>query len=252
MRKFTKTRMADAHCHLYGLDLGVIKSAKMVGVEVMITNGINTKSNIDTLNMIDRRNVYGMVGIHPEFALKINDEEIEFNKSLIESNLSKITGIGEIGLDYTLIKNEKEKERQKEIFIKMLDIAVRFKKPVSIHSREALPDVFSILKDYNDLGVHIHFFEGSKEEAKYAEKKGYYISVPYIKSTKRVAAIKVISIKNILAETDSPTASATPSDVSHSIEFIANSKGLEFEYVAETTFKNTQKFFNIDFKSFMR
>lgn len=252
LRNFTKTRMADSHCHLYELNQNEIRSAVVTGVEVMITNGVNTKSNIETLNMIDEKNVYGMIGIHPEFALKIKDEEIDFNEGLIKSNSFRISGIGEIGLDYTFAKKEEEKEKQKEVFIKMLDIAASLKKPVSIHSRKALSDIFSVLESYNDLQVHLHFFEGNGDEAKYAERKGYYISIPYLKSEKRITAIKAIDIRNIMAETDSPTASSTPSDVRYSIKLISDSKGLDLDFVAETTFNNTRKFFNIDFKRFMR
>lgn len=252
LRNFTKTHMADSHCHLFELKHEDIKSALVTGVEVMVTNGVNTKSNIETLNMIDGKNVFGMIGVHPEFALKMDDEEIDFNESMIKNNSFKISGVGEIGLDYTLAKNEKDRRKQKRVFIRMLDIAASLKKPVSIHSRESLSEIFSILKSYDDLQIHLHFFEGNKDETEYAERKGYYISVPYLKSVKRMIAIKTINIRNIMAETDSPTASAKPSDVYYSIKLIADSKGLDFDFVAETTFNNTRTFFNIDFKRFMR
>lgn len=251
MMKAVKTRVADAHCHLYDINRDSIKSAVLSGVEFMITNGVNTKTNMDTLGLIDRKNIYGMLGVHPEFA-GMDDDEVAFNERLIGQNLSRITGIGEIGLDYILASDPKSRERQGHVFRRMLDKATEIKRPVSVHSRGAIDEVFSILDDYPELNVHLHFFEGDVEHARYAERKGYYISAPHLKSAKRSSALKAVGIGSIMAETDCPTAGAVPSDIYQSVRFIADSKGLDYDLVAEATLNNTRRFFNVDLIEFMR
>lgn len=251
MKMATRTAVADAHCHLYDIDKDTIKSALLLGVRFMMTNGVNTKTNMDTLSMIDGHSIYGMVGVHPEFS-GMDDKEVSFNESLIDNNQSSISGIGEIGLDYSIAKDQKSRERQKHVFGRMLDVAARLKKPVSVHSRNAMDDVFSIMESYPELKVHIHFFEGDAERAKDAERRGYYISVPHLRSTARAQALKAISINNIMAETDCPTANATPSNIYQSVQFIADSKKMGYEEVAEITLNNTRRFFNVDLVKFMR
>jgi TatD DNase family protein len=247
-----KTRMADSHCHLYAIDAADIRSAVASGVEIMVTNGVDTKSNMETLSMIDNRNVYGTIGVHPEFASKLDEDEIEFNKRMIMDNSKTIVGVGEVGLDYSVASDDRGRNSQKRVFIEMLDCAVKINKPVSVHSRMALKDVFSVLDSYHDLKVHIHFFEGNAEQAREAERRGYMISVPYLSSAARVEAVKAIGVDMIMAETDSPTAGAKPSEIYRTIEFIAKIKGIGTDISAETTFNNTKRLFNIGVEKFMR
>jgi TatD DNase family protein len=242
------TEMADAHCHLDLIkDDKVIKDAIANGVRTMITNGVDTKSNMRSLEMADGKNIFAMLGIDPQNA-SITDEELDFNIKNIKQNSTRITGIGEIGLDYGRVKETVHVASQKKVFEQMLDLAKHLHMPVSIHSRDALEDILQILHDKSMDRVHIHFFEGNVQQAKEVEKRGYMISVPPIESSKRSKVIKEIAIDNIMAESDAPGVGLSPRDVYRSIGMISLIKKIEFNKAADLLTANTKRFFKIKAK----
>lgn len=247
------TEMADAHCHLDLIDdPQIIKAAIAYGVKTIITDGVDTKSNARSLELADGKNIFPMLGIDPQHS-NIKDDEIEFNIGMIKQNQGKITGIGEIGLDYGKVAEFAPIERQKLVFGRFLDLAKELKLPVSIHSREALSDVLQILDEKEMEMVHIHFFEGSVQQAKEVEKKGYMISVPPLHSVKRGKVIKEIAIDNIMAESDSPGVSGSPREIERSIQMVAEAKRIDFKRAADLLTQNTKRFFRINTKgTFMR
>jgi TatD DNase family protein len=240
------TEMADAHCHLDLIkDANLIKEAIAEGVITIMTNGVDTKSNMKSMELADNRHIFALLGIDPEHS-NVTDEELEFNIKLIKQNAKKISGIGEIGLDYGRVKDVISVERQKKVFESFLDLAKQLRMPVSIHSRNALNDVLEILSE-KDMGmVHIHFFEGNVQEAKEIEKRGYMISVPPIQSNKRSKVIKEIAIDNIMVESDAPAVGVSPRDVSTSIGIVAEAKKLDFKKAANLLAENTKRFFKIN------
>ncbi|EET89592.1 MAG: TatD-related deoxyribonuclease [Candidatus Micrarchaeum acidiphilum ARMAN-2] len=240
----TVTVMADAHCHLDAIDILKINEAVEDGVLYMFTDGVDTKSNLKSIDLASKH-VFPLVGVHPEYAAAMSDKELNYNLDIARSNKSVIVGIGEIGLDYTRAAGFEGMDRQKQVFELFLDLAEKLKMPVSVHSRNAIDDVFIILKERTDLKVHIHFFEGGVEHAKIAERRGYMISVPPLKSAKRDKVINSISIDYLMAETDSPTAGMFPKDVRSAVENIARLKQVSFETAAEKLTQNTIEFFNV-------
>ncbi|MGC8651740.1 MAG: TatD family hydrolase [Candidatus Micrarchaeia archaeon] len=249
-RVTTVPSMADAHCHLDLLDADGISNAIKGGVQLMVTDGVDTKSNLASLKLADRINIFAALGVDPEHAA-ISDEELEFNITLVRSNKAAIVAIGEIGLDRKLATSEAGMKRQRQVFGKFLDLAVSLNMPVSVHARNAIDEVLQLLADKGVQKAHLHFFEGDVEQAKRAERLGYMISIPPFRSSRRDRVIKDIAIDNILAESDAPAAGTTPLDVKKSIGIVAAAKGISFEKAAEVLFYNTRRFFGID-AGFMR
>lgn len=247
------TEMADAHCHLDLIsDRAVVKEAISYGVRTIMTNGVDTKSNMRCLELADNMNIFALLGIDPEHA-NLTDQELEFNIGIVRQNISKIAGIGEIGLDYGKVKEGVPVERQKVVFGRFLDLAKELQLPVSIHSREALNDVLHILEQKDMKMVHVHFFEGNVQQAKELEKRGWMVSIPPVNSAKRSKIIKEMAIDNIMAESDSPVVGVSPKDVEKSIEAVAEAKRIEFRRAAELLSNNTKRFFRIGAKRvFMR
>ena len=244
------TELADAHCHLDLIqDPSVISDAITAGVRTMVTNGVDTKSNVRAVELSDGRHIFAALGIDPEHAINISGEELEFNIGMIKSNAKRIVAIGEIGLDYKKAADLKAMERQRAIFEGFLDLAESLNLPVCIHSRNALDDVLSITGERKSSKVQIHFFEGNVQQAKEIERRGYMISVPPLDSGKRTKAIKEIAIDNIMAESDAPVAGSTPLAVRKSVEMIAAAKGMSFESAAEAVTLNTKRFFNLHAKA---
>ena len=119
------TSFIDTHCHLDKLDSTpeeAVKQARQEGVEIMVTISVDEESFDFVSNaIIQFKNVYGTVGIHPHDAS-------EFNPSMEQSILKmarehdKIIAIGETGLDYHYMNSSAE--NQQFAFRKQLQIAV--------------------------------------------------------------------------------------------------------------------------------
>jgi len=146
--------------------------------------------------------IFPFIGIHPE---KANDS-IEPLLTLIEENKEHISGIGEIGLDDTYADSDEELPRQEEIFRTQLSLAEKLKKPVSIHSRKTLDDVFDILSSYKISNILLHWFDGNKKQLKKATDLGIYVSYGplLVYANDKQALLANTQIDKILVETDGP------------------------------------------------
>ena len=149
------------------------------------------------------------VGIHPSDVKKLNDDI--WNKFIEESSNPYVNAIGEIGLDYYWDKDNKDD--QKDIFIKQIEIANKLNKPILVHSRDAMQDTFDIMKKYPAKGV-MHCYSGSREMAKEFMKLGYYLSlggpVTYKNANEPKEVAKIIDDDKILIETDCPYLTPVP------------------------------------------
>jgi TatD DNase family protein len=248
----TKTEMADAHCHLNMIDEQEIRRSIDYGVLTIITNGIDTASNMRNMELADGKHIYVAAGIDPETAMKIGDDELKFNIDMIKSNKSRIKAIGEIGLDFMKATEREHQQKQKMVFEDFLDLSKELSLPVSIHSRNAMDDVLKITKKKGVEKVHLHFFEGDVNQAKEAEKRGYMISIPPLESSKRKKVIKEVSMQTLMVESDSPVVGKAPIDVEKALAMIADLKGVSFDVAAATITANTKKFFNIGFQGIRR
>jgi len=202
--------LIDTHCHLSHEDYDNLEEVIKNMNGIMIASGCGNKTNREVLELVEKYdNVYGTLGIHPEEVNNITSDSFK----LIEENINnpKIVAIGEIGLDYYWVKDNKE--AQISLLKKQLDLATKYNKPVVIHSRDAIQDVYDILKEYNLKGT-IHCFSSSLEMAKEFIKLGYKIgvggTVTFKNSKKLQEIVKEIDLKDILIETDSPYLTPEP------------------------------------------
>ena len=247
----------DSHCHLskeYYESLDeIINKAKENKVNTLIISGCDKNGIIEGLDIINKyENIYMTIGFHPSEANITTDEDLLWLEKLIEEN-NKIIAVGEIGLDYYWVKDNKE--LQKDLFKKQLDIAARLNLPVIIHSREATKETYDMLKEYDLKGI-IHCYSGSLEMAKEYIKIGYKIGIGGVvtfKNTNLVDVVKEIDIKDITLETDSPYLAPTPyRGKQNSPEYIpliaekiAEIKEITKEEVGKITTNNIKELFNI-------
>jgi len=125
---------------------------------------------------------------------------------LLEQNHNKIVGIGEIGLDRTYINSDTEWEKQVDIFKKQLELAEKFDKPISVHSRKTLEEIFEILSSYSIKRVLLHWFDGRKSQLQKAMDLDYYVSFGplLLYANDKQTLISKAKIDKILVETDGP------------------------------------------------
>ena len=199
--------LTDAHIHLsdpeYSGDMEYIITAmdkmKMRACCVSMDNS----SSSSTLELGKRSPlVLPFIGIHPEKA----DDDLDAMISLVTKNSGKISGIGEIGLDKTYVSDEAGFSRQVLVFQKMLSLAEKFNKPVSIHSRKTLDEIFSILPSYSLKGVLLHWFSGSKKQLQKAMELGCFVSYgpAMLYAGDKQVLLSETSMDKILLETDGP------------------------------------------------
>ena len=194
-----------------------------------------------------------------------------FNHDLYEklAQFKKVVAIGEIGLDYYHLDITTDlpvaKNKQKEILLKQLKLAIQLGLPVIIHCRQAHDDLLVILKDFRKKNLEklskdkswgvMHCFSGDEDLAWQYFSLGIAISFTGLItfSAKWDELIRKAPIEKILIETDSPYMTPEPHRgkrnepvlVRFVAERIAQIKNLTFERVAEITTANARKMFNI-------
>lgn len=245
--------LIDTHCHLSYEDYDNLDETIKNMDGIMIASGCNDKTNKEVLELVEKYdNVYGTLGIHPEEIDNITEGSYKF----IEDNINnpKIVGIGEVGLDYYWVTDNKE--RQKDVFENQLKLAEKYNKPVVVHSRDSIQDTYDILKKYKLNGT-IHCFNSSLEMAREFIKLGYKIGVGGVvtfKNSKKLQEIvKELDIKDILIETDSPYLTPEPyrgkrnqpSNVYYVALKIAELKNISVNSVIEQTWKNAKSQFDL-------
>ncbi|MBR9699123.1 TatD family hydrolase [Candidatus Woesearchaeota archaeon] len=248
--------LIDIHCHLDFPELyeqieEVIKKAQKAQVEIILTNGIDPKTNRIALELAEKYgSVESALGFYPpDYSRKaFNEEEFSDELAFISKNKDKIAAIGEIGMDY---KNVKDKELQKMIFTKLVKLAKNIDKPMLIHSRKAEEDVIDILEKEGAKKVIMHCFSGKKKLIERASDLGYYFSIPtaVVKSEQFQETIKIVPINQLFAETDAPFLSPfkdkrnEPAFIVESYKKIAEIKNMTLEEVRNNIFMNWQGLF---------
>jgi len=248
--------MIDTHCHIFKEYYeDILEVINNMGNNIIIVSGTNDSDNLEVIELCSKfPNVYGTLGIHPTEISKITDKSFD----IIESNISnpKIVGIGEIGLDYYWEDNNKE--LQKEIFIKQINLARKYNKPIVVHTRDSINDTYEILKEYaKDIKVDIHCFSSSLEMANKFIKLGCKLGIggvlTFKNNVKLKEVIKQIDLENIMLETDSPFLTPEPLrgkknepyNVYYIAKCIAEIKGINIKQVLEATSKTAISQFDL-------
>lgn len=247
----------DTHMHI-GDDFGVqpdlyVKNASYAQVEVLIASFCEKDDIMLSTKFVEKyKNLYACIGYHPEVSNKIVEKDYEILEEMVKNN-PKIVAIGEIGLDYHWDKDNKDK--QKEVFCKQLELAEKLKVPVVIHSRDSINETYEILKKYKVSGV-IHCFSGSLEMAKKFISLGFLLGIGGVvtfKNSKLFEVIEKLELTNIVLETDSPYLTPEPnrgktnesSNIFYIAQKIAEIKNIPLENVAKITTENAIRTFDL-------
>lgn len=195
----------DAHIHLsdseYDSDFNyIINSMKKMKIKACcVSEDLQTSKK--TLEISKKSElILPFIGIHPGNT----EEKIESILELIEKNKQTIAGIGEIGLDTTYENSNFSK--QEKLFKSQLEIAEKIGKPISIHSRKALDEIFEIIPSYSIKGMLLHWFDGNKKQLKKAMEMEFFVSYGplLIYANDKQSLLTLTDQDRILVETDGP------------------------------------------------
>ena len=197
----------DSHIHLSDPEYHsyipyIINAMKLLKLKACCVS-MDYDTSVNTLNLSKKsQNILPFIGVHPEMAQKNTSLVFE----MIEKKNKEISGIGEIGLDKTYISSNDEWNVQKKVFSNQLSLAEKFNKPVSIHSRKTLDEIFEIISSFNMKSVLLHWFDGNKNQLKHAMDLGFYVSYGpvLIYANDKQALLHKTDKDKILLETDGP------------------------------------------------
>lgn len=255
--------MIDVHCHLEQKDYDndrddVIEKCKKE-LKAVITSCAHPKDFDLTMEIVEKHKnfVFASCGIHPEYIKEISEKEKDDFLDLIVKNIGRIVAIGETGLDFWYIKEKDWQEKQKELFIQLIEIARDFKKPLIIHSRGVFDDTVKILEQEDAKEVVLHMW-GDHHLLKRVLENGWYISINAIvlRSKKHRKIIRDCPLDKIMLETDSPwlapqrllegiEARNDPTSIKVVAEKMADIKKISFEEIWNKCGENTIKFFKL-------
>ena len=254
----------DTHCHVYDEKyvegaIEVIKKSIQEGVGLFMIPGdniINSKKAIELASLFPE--VYCAIGVHPSDVESLDIEEVISQLKELYKTSNKIKAIGEIGLDKYSVKDEEIITKQKEFFIRQIELANELKLPIIIHDREAHEDTLKILKEHPPLyGGVMHCFSGSVEYLKEILSLGLYIGldgpVTYKNAIIPKEVAKVVPLDRLLVETDSPYLTPVPYRgkinyphyVKNVIEEICRIRSINSREIENVTCENGKKLFGI-------
>jgi len=245
--------MFDAHCHLEHKDFdadrdAAVQRAKDAGVKAAVNAGNNPSDNRKLLALREEfgRSFFKCVlSLSPHYAPSAQEGVLEEELRFIESNKGKIAGIGETGLDFFHFHDELERSLQKKAFEGFLQLAESLDLPVVIHSRNAEKECFEILAGYRcRVVLHCFLKPAFLQEAL---SKGYFVSLPTLKSKAREKIAKKAPLSSLLCETDSPYlwqgGRNEPANVAESYAAVAGAVKMPLEKVAEEIDANVESLF---------
>jgi len=135
-----KHNIVDTHTHIcdssFDADRSeVLDRAADVGVGAIIAVGENIADARRNIELADKHPlIRPAAGLYPTI---LDLDQAEQMHSFIRSERSKLVAIGEVGLDFWIVKEESQKEIQKEILIGFISLSQELDLPLNIHSRSA-------------------------------------------------------------------------------------------------------------------
>ncbi len=253
--------LTDTHTHLYAEKFEGDRTQMMhrtldARVRKLFLPNIDVQSIQPMLDLVWEfpENCFPMMGLHPCSV----DEHVEAHLFQIQKwfKKRKFYAVGEIGLDYYW--SVEFKEQQISAFKKQCQWAIQYDLPIVIHSRNATPDILSILKEISHPKLRgiFHCFSGTAQEAREIVDLGFYLGIGGVLTYKNSGldkAIEEIGLEHLVLETDAPYLAPVPhrgkrnesSYLVHIAETLAVLKKVSVEQVAHITTENATTIFGV-------
>ncbi|XP_054964326.1 putative deoxyribonuclease TATDN3 isoform X6 [Pan paniscus] len=236
--------LVDCHCHLSAPDFDrdlddVLEKAKKANVVALVAVAEHSGEFEKIMQLSERYNgfVLPCLGVHPVQGLSPEDQRSVTLK---------------VGLDFSprFAGTGEQKEEQRQVLIRQIQLAKRLNLPVNVHSRSAGRPTINLLQEQGAEKVLLHAFDGRPSVAMEGVRAGYFFSIPpsIIRSGQQ-KLVKQLPLTSICLETDSPALGPEkqvrnePWNISISAEYIAQVKGISVEEVIEVTTQNALKLF---------
>ena len=251
--------LIDTHCHLYSKEFEVdieevIQNATIEGVQKFYLPGIDSTA-IESMLALEKQfpeKCIPMMGLHPCYVKNNYNEELEIVRGWLTQR--EFSAIGEIGLDFYWDKTFVIQQYQ--AFRIQIEWAIEYRRPIVIHTRNAMQETINLVKEYKSKGLSgiFHCFSGSYESAKEIIDAGFYLGIGGVVTYKNAGLAEVltkIDLKHLVLETDAPYLTPVPfrgkRNESSYLKYVATKiaaiKQVPVEEVASITTANAEKIF---------
>lgn len=252
---------ADSHVHLadpaFDADRdAVIAAARQAGAAALVCIG-------ESPDAADRARdiaaaypgfVWHTAGMHPHEASTF---DLTRDLPRVRAHLDQgAVAIGECGLDYHY--DHSPRDVQRAVFDAQLQLAAGSRRPVVVHTREAVDDTESMLREAGQAGVRgvLHCFTGPRSLAEVALDVGWYVSFSGVVTFRKWQddeLIRSIPADRILVESDAPYLAPVPfrgkrnepAHVALTVTRVADARGIERESLGRQIVANTIRFFDL-------
>ncbi len=289
--------LIDTHCHIqfntYKDDYDEVIQRCVEKNTVLNTVGTQKETSKKAVEFAEKYdNIYATIGLHPIhlFPTRVDEEESsfvsreedfdeEYYGELAKSE--KVIAVGECGIDLFHLPKDKDLEevleKQKEVFVKQINFAVKNDLPLVIHVRDAKPDsknvrvnsyteVSNLLKKFISDGQEIrgviHCYSSNWQNAKNFLDLGLYlgftgiVTFPAKKTDPKpqeelIEVLKNCPLDKMLIETDAPYLApqkyrgqrCEPWMVEEVAKKIAEIRGLSEENIRQISVENAKRIF---------
>lgn len=244
-----QTDLIDGHAHLSEIEHPerAVKNAVKTGVNRMVAVAMNLDSCRKTLALADRfpDNILPAIGYHP---WSIKAEDVEDTIFFITKNIHRCIALGEVGLDY---KVKVKKKLQKTVFSKLLNLSVKYNKPVIIHSRFSHQRTYEMTVEAGVEKAVFHWYSGPVDILENIIASGYHVSAtPALAySPHHQSAMARAPLEKILIETDAPVQYgdrfSEPADLKETLFHLSMIKKITEGELAGIVTKNAERFFGL-------
>jgi TatD DNase family protein len=231
-----KAALVDFHCHLdlFPDPVAAIREADGNGIHTL-TVTTTPKAWPRNHEMTDStRFVKAGLGLHPELVAERAGEI-----SLFDDYLPQARYVGEVGIDGGP-RFYRSLELQKQIFAHILKSCTQLGgRVLSVHSFRAVKAVLDLIENalaHRPGQIILHWFTGSKSEARRAADLGCFFSInmAMLSNERGRELLASLPLERLLTETDAPFTQidgrpARPADVASTVARIADLRGLSSE-----------------------
>jgi TatD DNase family protein len=255
-------QLIDTHTHIYlpefdGDRVNAVQRAKDNNVVKLLMPNIDVHS-VEAMLSVEKQFpeiCHSMIGLHPTSVKEDSEKQLNELESIL--NIGRFVAIGEIGID--LYWDRTFINEQIVAFKRQIVLALSANLPVVIHSREAFPEIFSAMRDFEGSGIKgvFHAFTGTLSDAEKAIGMGFKLGVGGIVTFKNSGLGKIVretGLQHIITETDSPYLAPVPyrgkrnesSYISIIIRKLAEIFDIEEEEAASVTYRNAIELFSLE------
>ncbi|KAM6165610.1 putative deoxyribonuclease TATDN3 isoform 2-T2 [Erethizon dorsatum] len=154
--------LVDCHCHLSDPDFDsdlddVLEKAKKANIVALVAVAEHSGEFEKIIQLSERYRgfILPCLGVHPVQGLSLEDQrsvtlkDLDAALPIIENYKDQLLAIGEVGLDFSprFAGTDEQKEEQRQVLIRQIQLAKRLNLPLNVHSRSAGRPTVNLLRE---------------------------------------------------------------------------------------------------------